>query len=379
MIRRQLCLQGLIWLVAALAACALHQPHPSGSLQDQLDALAPGATLALPAGRLVLTQPLVLRQRVTLTTQNASGPCREDGANCATLALRPLPGGRARPPVTLAAAGIVLDHLVIEGAKADPARDDTAACQRRGKAALGGLFVTADTVTIRDSVIRDVVCYSAVVVEAGADGFRFERNAVLSNGSHDRREMWADGLTIIDGTNDVIRDNLFRDNTDVQLVLGGCLRCTVADNRLAETDAPDAGAFAALLVHGWPHTSGDYAGTQIIRNTIDCGPSHKCGFGLGVGGRAWYVSPTSGGLIADNHVSRAAIGINVDDATGPITLRNNRVTESGGVVHSHCGDWLTGAVNITPASRRFVDPTAGVGMGAEDVTDRSFAGCIPGT
>lgn len=378
MIRRQLWFQGLIWM-AALAACALRQPHPAGSLQEQLDTLSAGATLALPPGRMVLTAPLVLRRQVTLTTGNVAGPCREDGTNCATLVLRPSAGGPPRPPVTLAAAGIVLDHLVIEGPKADPARDDTAACNGPGKAALGGVFVNALNVTIRDSVVRDVACYSAVVAEAGAEGFRFERNAVLSNGSHDRRDMWADGLTVIDGVDDVIRDNLFRDNTDVQLVLGGCLRCTVAQNRLEETDAPGAGAFAGLLVHGWPNTSGDYAGTAITGNTIDCGPSHRCGFGLGVGGRAWYVSPTSGGLIADNHISRAGIGINVDDATGPITLRNNWVTESGGVVHSHCGDWLTGAVNITAASRRFVDPTAGVGMGTVDVTDRSFAGCIPGT
>ncbi len=44
--------------------------------------------------------------------------------------------------------------------------------------------------------------------------------------------MWADGLTVIDGVDDVIRDNVFRDNTDVQLVLGGCRRCTVTDNRI---------------------------------------------------------------------------------------------------------------------------------------------------
>ncbi len=52
--------------------------------------------------------------------------------------------------------------------------------------------------------------------------------------------MWADGLTVIDGVDDVIRGNLFRDNTDVQLVLGGCRDCTVADNRIEETDAPGA-------------------------------------------------------------------------------------------------------------------------------------------
>ena len=389
MIRRQLCLQGLALLVA-LAACtvrremtatdACHMPVSGGALQDCLDSLPPGAVLALPAARLVLTRPLTLRHAVALTTADVSGAsCREDMARCAALVLRIVPGGPAQPAITIAGAGSVLDHLVIEGGRTAPPQDATAICNGPAKPSMGSLAVTAPRVTIRDSVMRDAVCYSAVVVGAQAGGFRFERNAVLSNGTHDRHEMWADGLTVIDGVNDVIRDNLFRDNTDVQLVLGGCLRCTVADNRLDETDAPGAGAFAGLLVHAWPETSGDYAGTDITGNLIDCGPGHRCGFGLGVGGQAWYKSPTSGGLIARNTIVRAQVGINVDDATGQITMRDNWVIQSGGLVKSHCGDWLAGPVNITPASRPFVDATAGAVVAAKDLTRRSFAGCLPGT
>ncbi len=191
--------------------------------------------------------------------------------------------------------------------------------------------------------------------------------------------MWADGLTILDGADDVVTGNLFRDNTDVQLVLGGCRHCTVAGNRFETTDGAERGAFAALLVHAWPTTSGNYDGTAVTGNSIDCGPARQCGFGLGVGGRAWYRSATFGGLIAGNTVRRAAIGINVDDATGPVTMRDNRVLDSGGPVHSHCGTSQAGAVNISPASRRYVDATAGVSMAAEAVTSLSYAGCLPGT
>ncbi len=396
MLRRQLTFQGVALLVA-LAACTVRQqlvvadachalssdPVGAGAaLQDCLDTLAPGATLALPVGRFILTQPLVVRQPLTLTTAGRAGGarCAEDGAGCATLVLRlSAPGGITQRAITLAGSGSRLDHLVVEGGKADAARDDTAYCRGPGRPSMGGLGVTARLVTITGSVVRDVACYSAVVVDAGADGFRFEDNAVLSNGTHDRPAMWADGLTVIDGANDVIRDNLFRDNTDVQLVLGGCLRCTVAGNRLDETARPGAGAFAALLLHGWPHTSGDYAGTSVSGNAIDCGSDRGCGFGLGVGGRAWYESATSGGVVADNSITRAQVGINVDGATGPVAMRGNRVTQSGGPVTSHCGRWDVGAVNIAPASRPFVDATAGVTMPAEDVTTRSFAGCLPGT
>ena len=396
MVRRQLVLQGLA-LLAALAACTVRQqwtdanacrtlsddPAKAGAtLQDCLDSLAPGATLALPPSRFVLTRPLVLRQRVTLTTagQVDGLHCADDGLHCATLVLRLVaPGGPTQRAITIAGSGSRIDHLVVEGAKADSARDDSGACNGPGRPSMGGIGVTARLVSITDSVVRDVACYSAVMVDAGADGFRFQDNTVLSNGTHDRPAMWADGLTVIDGANDVIRNNLFRDNTDVQLVLGGCLRCTVADNRLEETAAPGAGAFAGLLMHGWPHTSGDYDGTAVTGNVIDCGPDHACGFGLGIGGRAWYPSPTSGGLVANNSITRAGIGINVDEATGPVTLRGNQVTMSGGTVTSHCGAWEVGPVNIAAASRPFVDPTAGVAMSAADVTSRSFAGCLPGT
>ena len=392
MVRRQLCLQGLA-LLAALAACTLRQqrtvaeacwavsgdPDAAGAaLQDCLDLLAPGGTLALPPRRFVLTQPLVLRHPVTLTTAGPARSCIGDSTACATLVLR-LPGGFTQRAITVAGAGSHLHHLVVEGGKADAAHDDAASCNGPGRPSMGGIGVSARLVSITDVVVRDVACYSAVVVDAGADGFRFENNAVLSNGTHDRPAMWADGLTVIDGTDDVIRHNLFRDNTDVQLVLGGCLRCTVADNRLEETAAPGAGAFAALLLHGWPHTSGDYAGTVVSGNVIDCGPDRRCGFGLAVGGRAWYASATSGGLVANNSVARATIGINVDGLTGPVTMRDNQVALSGGRVASHCGDWAVGAVNVAPDSRAFVDATAGAAVAAADVSGRSFAGCIPGT
>lgn len=370
-------------LLLALSACALRPPHMASGecrpidgagLQDCLDGLPDGARLALPPGRIVLTEPLVLRHTVTLTTAGAPN-CAAGG--CAVLVLRMARGGAQRA-ITVAAPGSVLDHLAVEGGRADPARDDTRACTGPGRPAMGGIAVTAPRVTIRDSVVERVACYTAVQADLGATGFRFERNLVASNGIHDRRAMWSDGLTVIDGADDVIRGNLFRDNTDVQLVLGGCRRCSVADNRMETTEAEGAGAFAGLLVHAWPMTSGDYTDTIITGNTIDCGPARRCGFGLGVGGRAWYESPTRGGLITGNTVTRAQVGINVDDATGPVAMRANAVTLSGGPVQSRCGIWLVGPVNISARSQGLVDPTAGVDMLAEAVTGRSFEGCLPG-
>ena len=387
MLKRQLALQGLA-LLAVLTACAVRYPGPApatatacaaitgDTLQSCLDQVPSGGRLALAPGRYIITRPLVLRRPVTLTTSGAPD-CVTGG--CAVLALRIAhPGGPAERAITVAGPGSVLDHIAVEGGKADPARDDARACAGPGRPSMGGLAITAANVTVRDSLIGNVACYTAVQVDAGAGGLHFTGNMVQANGTHDRRAMWADGLTVIEGAGDVIRGNIFRDNTDVQLVLGGCQQCSVADNRIETTDTPGAASFAGLLVHAWPLTSGDYTGTIITGNTIDCGPSRGCGFGLGVGGRAWYRSPTSGGLITGNTVTRAQVGINVDDATGPVAMQDNVVTLSGGPVRSHCGLWFAGPVNISERSRPFVDATAGVSMPAEGVTDRSFAGCLPG-
>ena len=387
MLRQQLCLHGLLLLLVLTACAVRNQVATPGAcrrladgadLQDCLDTLADGARLDLPVARIVLAKPLVLSRRVTLTTAGTgpdSAGCDQGG--CAVLALRLTEGFES--PISVAGAGSVIDHVVIEGGKADPSRHDDGACAGSGRRSMGGLSITGRQVTVSHSVVRDVSCFSAVEVAPGAEGFRFIGNAVLGNGTHDRAAMWADGLTLLDGVNDVVRGNLFRDNTDVQLVLGGCLRCTIADNRIETSDRPDAGAFTALLVHGWPLTSGDFDGTVISGNVIDCGAGRRCGFGLGVGGRAWYKTDTAGGLIAGNIITRAGVGINVNDATGRIAMRDNTVTQSGGPVRSHCGLWFAGAVNITHASQPYVDPTAGVQMPAEGVTERDFHGCLPGT
>ncbi len=383
MLRRQFAFH-LLALLVVLGACTVRQQQSAvacsvgdgPTLRFCLDQLPAGGRLALRPGRYVLTKPLLLSRPVTLTTEGA--PDCAAGL-CAVLVLRMAePGGPLDRAITVAGAGSVLDHIAVEGGKTDPARDDAAACSGRGRPSMGGIAVTARHVTIRNSAVASVACYTAVQADAGASGFRFEGNLVAGNGTHDRHGLWADGLTVIDGEDDVIRGNIFRDNTDVQLVLGGCRNCTVADNRIEDTDAPGAGSFAGLLVHAWPLSSGDYTGTTITGNTIDCGAARRCGFGLGVGGRAWYASPTFGGVIAGNRITRAQVGINVDDATGPVTMRDNAVTLSGGPVRSRCGLWFAGPVNISARSRPFVDATAGVATPAEGVTDRSFAGCLPG-
>ncbi len=81
--------------------------------------------------------------------------------------------GSARSPSR--AAGAALDHIVVEGGRADPARDDHAACDGASRPSMGLVQVSAANVAITASVLRDAACYSAVVVDPAADRLPLHR------------------------------------------------------------------------------------------------------------------------------------------------------------------------------------------------------------
>jgi hypothetical protein len=204
------------------------------------------------------------------------------------------------------------------------------------------------------SVLRDFTCYTALEIIAGAREIRIEHNLFGPNGDHRPGKVWTDGLTIHDAIGAVIRDNDFLDNTDVQLVLGGCRRCRIENNRFRHSGAFERASFAELMLHSWPSTSGDFSGTIVSGNRIDCGPRRRCGYGIMIGSAPWYPGRTQGGTVAGNSVSNAQVGINIDEITGSMDIRGNQVSNSGGRYQSDCGirDWP--AVNVGPASARLM-------------------------
>jgi hypothetical protein len=126
------------------------------------------------------------------------------------------------------------------------------------------------------------------------------------------------------------------------------------------------------MLQAWPSTSGDFSGTIVRGNSIDCGPRRRCGYGIMIGSSPWYKGRMTGATIAGNTVANAMMAINLDGLTGPVEVRGNEVSNSGGRWDSDCGvkDWP--AVNVSPASRPFVRGTA------SNVADRSVstAGCL---
>lgn len=347
----------------ALSQLADGRLDASVALANCLKRTLANGRLELPPGLYRLHEPLVITRPVTLVTLG-SGPraqsCPEPGARCATLLLDPRrfvkPGGM---PIVVAASGVTLDRLIIRGVQ--PSGRLRGACGRpEQRPTGGGLRVLAVAqFTMTRSVLRDFTCFTALEVTAGARNLRLEKNLFGPNGDHRPGEIWSDGLTIHDAIGAVVRDNRFFDNTDVQLVLGGCRNCRIERNRFGHSGNFSGAAFAELMLHAWPNTSGNYTGTVVADNHIDCGLQRRCGYGIMIGSAPWYPGRTEGGSVTANFVSNALVGINVDALTGPMEIRANQVRTSGGRHRSDCGvrDWP--AVNVGPGSKALVrgDPS----------------------
>jgi hypothetical protein len=182
--------------------------------------------------------------------------------------------------------------------------------------------------------------------------------------------MWADGVTIHDTSGAHVEGNHFRDNTDVQLVFGGCRGCTVKGNIFRHSAAFAHASFAELMLHSWPNTSGDFTGSITSQNNIDCNKARRCGYGIMIGGEPWYPARTFGGAVSNNRIANALLAMNVDQLTGPMTIIGNVITRSGGDANSDCGRKIWPAANISPSSLKLVQTDI------NDFASMSTAKCI---
>lgn len=305
-----------------------------------------------------LRTPLVIDRAVkirTLGEMETAPTCDPNGGpGCATILLEtpPMPGTL---PIDVRGAGVEISHVVFRGQRGrDPERDVRQCQDPRLRPSGGGLRVQGNNFRLIGAVIRDVTCYTALEVTATAKRTVILRNHFGPNGAHVASREWADGLTIHDNAKAIVSNNVFLNNTDVQLILGGCQDCVIEDNVFRHGPAVASSAYADLMLHAWRTTSGDFTGTVISGNRIDCGPERRCGFGIEIGPNPW--GPTShvfGARVVRNDVANAMVGINVDGVSGPIDLEGNQVRASGGT-YAPCGDKTWSAINIAPQARPFV-------------------------
>ncbi|WBO22730.1 right-handed parallel beta-helix repeat-containing protein [Sphingomonas abietis] len=346
------------------------------ALQACLDATPANGKVALPPGRYLIATPIHLRLPITLTTLGlspVSAPCSADERRCAQLhlAIAPAVIASAIMPFDIASDYVRLDHLVFQGTRlTDPGLSAKRCASDKERPMAGGLRVSGTGIVIHRSVFRDMACYTALEFGHGAATV-ISGNDFVGNGTHTAKLRWADGLTIHDAKGLRVLSNRFRDNTDIQLVLGGCTGCTVADNRFGHSDAAGGGSFGEIMLQAWPKaTSGNFTGTRVVRNKIDCGPQRRCGFGIMIGSTPWYDAPAFGGIVAGNRVAHAMLALNVDRLTGPMAIDHNQFIASPGTYPSTCGPRRVDvAVNVSPDSRPFLSSA----MPASAI---SYRGCI---
>lgn len=363
----------------------------SSVIQSCIDRTPEGAALELEPGRYAVAAQLRVDRAITISTHGraGTGPCTADAAHgCAELFILPELDDRFGAIQVTAAATI--DHLVINGNR--DGRGGTVAhghCAALDDNAYGfnGSFLCSGC-ALRGSVSMNALCGTGFLVSgAGVTGVSIQNNTFAYNGRHTTMNMWSDGLTVHDASASDFSGNVFIDNTDIDLIFGGCQGCTIRNNTVTHTADPAGGAFAAIMIQKWPTTSGNYDGVEVSGNAIDCGPLRACGSGLYIGSESWYpetpygtlVDGTTSGLITGNTVVNAMNALYIA-ARGLAIYGNGFLNAHAIEIPNTCHRSMVSVTPIvvspTTASCHFNFENVDPGMSIHYSSD-SWAGCIP--
>lgn len=320
------------------------------ALQQCINNTASGGTLQIPAaaygiGTAVnITKPITIRTSGTAgSTQNCTG-----AISCATLRARPdlfVFGGFVYVSNT---TDVTLDHLIFDGNRST--RLGSAAAAQCPTQSRYGYNVRVSGCTFCNflyNLDENTLCGTSL--EWVGDNAKINDNVFRANGDHSQTNMWSDGLTLLISNGADVEGNAFTDNSDVALILGGSRNGYVATNTI--TQATQA-AFAAFSLDDFAGTtSGDYTGAIVTQNTINCGASNLCDFGMNFGPHAWLSTAPNifGGSVFGNTVSSAKQGINADGAgttASPLVLYSNTATGSPASATFNCGVRSTSNLNI---------------------------------
>jgi hypothetical protein len=141
--------------------------------------------------------------------------------------------------------------------------------------------------------------------------------------------LWSDGLNVFNCTGATIRDNLFWDNTDVDLGVNGGPGCAVYRNTIEHFAKY---AFAGLVVGDPSRAGGEFSDNRVVS------APNLLGFGIVVGCHAWF--ECGGGYasrpwVHHNTVTGAVINLAVDGVNGG-TVQDNVVGRAQGTRVMNC-------------------------------------------
>ncbi len=330
------------------------------SFQRCLNTLPDRASIRFPAGTYNLSGNVIFHKSVKISTETVSATSRSCGLNehnrCATFQFNygEGPFEPRLPSYLVTGSDVSFDHLIFSGSKNGPNRD--ANCTGNHKNNGGTIRVNGTDFKITGSVLKNLPCYTALEVAMGADRLRFQNNLVANNGTHTIQGQWADGVTVHDIKEGVVTGNVFINNTDVDLIFGGCQRCKVKNNTINHSGPRSGSSFSAFMIYAWRQTSGNYSGSVFESNRVNCGIQKGCGYGLYIGGAAWRPAKVYGAVVRNNTVSNAIVALAVDGVIGRTDIVSNHFSKSGGVFHGRCiGTRYVQPINIEPASARFIN------------------------
>ncbi len=324
----------------------------SGALQQCVNNTPSSGTLQIPAGNYGMGGVVTVSKPMTLRTAGTTGSSQScaGAISCAVLIARPdlfVFGGFVFLNNT---TDVTLDHLVFDGHRS--ARLGSSAA---GQCSTGGTRygynVRVDhciSCNFTNNVDRNTLCGSSL--EWVGDNATITGNLFLANGDHQTTGLWSDGLTLLQSNGASVTDNTFTDNSDVALILGGSTSANVLRNSIVQSGQ---GAFAGFSLDDFSGTAtGDFTGTLVSQNTISCGASHLCDFGMNFGPRAWDMTAPNikGGTVTGNTVTSAKQGINVagaGTAASPLLLYGNSSSGSPAAAQFNCGQRSTSNLNIS--------------------------------
>jgi len=294
----------------------------STALQSCLGSTPQGGTLRLPVGTYLIDTQVVIDHAVTAGTMalgNSSSSC--DAVPCAVLrassTLNDPPSGSAKGVLQVTGQGAVIDHLAIDGNRAARLGSQVAiACSHYANFWGYNVLVFASDVTFKYSKSYNALCASGL--GWFGDFASITDSVFRDNGNHVTLGLWSDGITIGASNNAQILRNHIVNSSDVALVLMAAKNALIQDNLIEQ---PGQTAFAGLVVfrqldpNGNPLGDGDYSGTFVQNNTLEC--YQHCFLGLHVGSRPWENGPNTvvyGVTVRNNTVHNSSFGISVGQA-----------------------------------------------------------------
>jgi hypothetical protein len=349
------------------------------ALQACIDSALSGDIIELNPGSYPLQKVILINKPLTFRTKGLSSKfkCERDlNFRCAQLmAVSPIKNIQ-RGFIQIQSPDVTFIQIVVDGNKSK--RSDSPEAKQCLLVQNGhgmNIHLNAAKFKFLRSSTNNALCGTGLEVSPAGNNLRIENSYAGYNGVHNSNMLWADGFTILDSKDSKIRDNLLIDNTDIDLIFGGCVNCQITGNKIIHSDNFAQSAFAGMMIHAWPHTSGNYTGSIIKNNSIGCGQQKMCGFGLLIGAYPWYNAPTFGGEITGNTIQGAQGGLIVNDATGPMTIGPNSVLSSGGSSMTSKGRLNLPAFGISPKSRKNVTFVNGAEKASWETVE--FSGAIP--